>query len=70
MKRYRPSMATLMAVVAAAAVDFWIVRSLEPGSTTSHVFFVTGVMPVASLLILVALVSSPQLIRSGASPHG
>ena len=55
MTRFRISMAMLMGTVAVAAVDFWGICSLEPGSINSHYLFATGVMPVSSLLILVGL---------------
>ena len=67
MKLYRVSMATMMGAVATAALDFWVMRSLDPGSPDMlpHFLFATGVMPVASLLMLVGLISAPRLFRSG-----
>jgi hypothetical protein len=64
MKSYRISMAMLMGAVAVAAVDFWVIRSVEMSSVMQF-FFATGAMPVASLLIVIGLVSVPQLLRSG-----
>ncbi len=67
MTRSRFSIAVLMGAVGAAAVDFSAMRSLDPNSedVLMQSLFATGVMPVASLLILVGLISAAKLLRSG-----
>ena len=67
MKRNLFSLAALMGVVATAAVDFSIVRRSvgdTAGSGTGFLF-ATGAMPLASLLILVGLIATPRLVRTG-----
>ena len=67
MKPYRFSIAVLMGSVAAVAIDFSVIRAFDANSADAipHFMFATGVMPVASLLILVGVISTPQLLRSG-----
>jgi hypothetical protein len=73
-KRFRVSIAGLMAVVALVAVDSAAVRTLiaadyqVPMSATSSMDllgFALGVLPMASLLILVAMARLPRCIRRG-----
>jgi hypothetical protein len=67
MKRHRVSLATMMGTVAAAAVTFSVMHAFDPGSPHSlpHFLYATGVMPVASLLILVGVCSVPRVLQSG-----
>ena len=67
MKRPRFPIAGLMAAVAAVAINLAVIRSLEQNTAggPSHVFYACGVMPMASLLILVALTAAPSLVRGG-----
>ena len=59
--------AGLMAVVAAIAVNLAVIRSFDQTKTDSlpHLFFACGVMPMASILFLVALFSIPSLLNRG-----
>ncbi len=56
-----------MAAVAAVAINLAVMRSFEQTTAggLSHLFFAFGVMPMASLLILVALNSVRNLVRGG-----
>jgi hypothetical protein len=68
MKRAHFPIALLMAAVAAVAINLAVWRSIDWTSGAeglSHFFFACGVMPMASLLILVALKSAPSLMRTG-----
>jgi hypothetical protein len=68
MKRAHFPIAGLMAAVAAVAINLGAWRSIELTSVDggmSHFFFACGVMPMASFLILVALISAPTLMRGG-----
>jgi hypothetical protein len=67
MKRSRFRIAGLMAVVGAVAINLVVMRSFDESKSDSlpHLFFACGVMPMASLLILVALTSAPSLMRGG-----
>jgi hypothetical protein len=67
MKRTRFPIAGLMAFVAAIALNLAVVRSFDPTQTDPlpHLFFACGVMPMASILFLVALFSAPSLLRGG-----
>jgi len=59
--------AGLMAAVAAVAVNLAVMRSYDPTKLDAlpHFFFAFGVVPIASILILVALFSAPILLRGG-----
>ena len=65
MKRPRFAIAGLMAAVAAAALNLGVWRSFDPNvpESLSHLFFACGVMPMASVLILVALTALPRAAR-------
>ena len=67
MKRPRFPIAGLMAAVAAVAINLAVIRSFDETKTDSlpHLFFACGVMPMASVLFLVALFSAPNLMRGG-----
>ena len=67
MKRPRFPIAGLMAAVGAVAINLAVMRSLAETTVGghSHLFFACGVMPMASLLILVALAAVPSLVRGG-----
>jgi hypothetical protein len=68
MKRASFSIAGLMTAVVAVAINLAVWRSIDLASGAdglSHFFFACGVMPMASLLILVALISAPTLMRGG-----
>jgi len=67
MKRPRFPIAGMMAAVVAVAINLAVIRSIEwtKPDTMAHFFFACGVMPMASVLILVALMSLPDLVRSG-----
>ena len=59
------SIAGSMAAVGAVAFNLAVIRSFDENNPDSlpHLFFVCGVMPMASLLLLVALISAPKLWR-------
>ncbi len=59
MKRPRFAIAGLMAAVAAVAINLAVIRSRP------NFFFACGVMPMASILVLLALVSAPKFVRGG-----
>jgi hypothetical protein len=67
MKRPRMSIGGLIAAVAAVAVNIAVTRSFYATSYTSDSAFVysCGFLPMASLLILVAVLSTPSLLRGG-----
>ncbi|MFI5454531.1 MAG: hypothetical protein ACHRXM_03685 [Isosphaerales bacterium] len=66
MKRPRVPIAGLMAAVAAVAVNLSVMRSFATTpNSLPHFFFACGVLPIASILILVALFSAPNLLRGG-----
>jgi hypothetical protein len=68
MKRARFPIAGLMAAVGAVAINLAVWRSINFNNAPnglSHFFFACGVMPMASLLILVALMSAPTLMQGG-----
>jgi hypothetical protein len=67
MKSARFPIAGLMAVVAAIAINLTVMRSFNESKPDSlaHLFFACGVMPIASVLFLVALFSAPSLVRGG-----
>ena len=67
MKRKRVSMAALMGAVATVAVDFSIIRSFDANSAEFSLFFlfVTGAMPLVSLLILIGSIEAPKILRDG-----
>ena len=60
-----------MATVAAVAINLAVMRSIEQSfeqsdaGGMSHFFFACGVMPMATLLILIALISAPSLVCGG-----
>jgi hypothetical protein len=58
-----------MAAVAAVALNFAVIRSFDQTSANgSFIFFVCGVMPMASLLVLAALFSAPRMLRCDRLP--
>jgi hypothetical protein len=65
MKRLRISIAALMAAVAIVAIDVAVWRSVDLNKANGESVFMycAGVLPMASLLILVGLVSTPNLVR-------
>ncbi len=66
MKRARFPIAALMAAVVAVAINLAVWRSIELTSVDggmSHFFFACGAMPMASLLILVALPRAASVMR-------
>jgi hypothetical protein len=65
MKSARFPIAGLMAVVAAIAINLTVMRSFNESKPDSlaHLFFACGVMPMASVLVLIALFSTPSLVR-------
>jgi hypothetical protein len=66
MKRPRVPIAGLMAAVAAVAVNLSVMRSFATTpNSLPHFVFACGVLPIASILILVALFSAPNLLRGG-----
>jgi hypothetical protein len=68
MKRAHFPIAGLMAAVATVAINLGVWRSIELTGVDggmSPFFFACGVMPMASFLILVALISAPTLMRGG-----
>jgi hypothetical protein len=68
MKRANFSIAGVMMAVVVVAINLAVWRSIDLTSGAdglSHFFFACGVMPMASLLILVALNSAPTLMREG-----
>jgi hypothetical protein len=67
MKRPRFLIAGLMAAVAAVAVNLAVMRAFDETrpESLSHLFYACGVMPMASILILVALFSAPNVLRGG-----
>jgi len=67
MTRPHVSIAGLMAAVAAVAVDVTVWRSIYASGSNSQsaFFYACGVLPLASLLIMVGLFSLPGLLREG-----
>jgi hypothetical protein len=68
MKRARFPIAGLMAAVVAVAINLAVWRSIDPTNQNGGLapfFFAGGAMPMASLLILVALGSAPGLMQGG-----
>ena len=67
MRRPRFPIAEMMAFVLAVAVNLAVMRAFEGDSAESlpHLFFACGVMPMASILALVGLLSTPNLVRGG-----
>jgi hypothetical protein len=67
MRRARFPIAGWMAAVTAVAVNLAVMRSFNATRSDSlpHLFFACGVMPMASVLFLVALFSAPNLMRGG-----
>jgi len=67
MKRLRFPIAGLMPAVVLVAINLAVWRSFEENSSEMlpHLFFASGVMPMASILILVALSSVKSLVRGG-----
>jgi hypothetical protein len=56
-----------MAAVAAVAINLAVMRSFDETrpDSLSHLFFASGVVPVGSVLLLLALFSAPNLARGG-----
>ena len=71
MKQPRFAIAGMMAGVAAAALNLAVVRSFNPNKpeSLSHLFFACGVMPMASVLILVALAALHALCAATVRRH-
>jgi hypothetical protein len=68
MKQARFPIALLMAAVAAVAINLAVWRSIDLTNANgglSHFFFASGAMPMASLLLLVALISARNVMRGG-----
>ena len=67
MRRPRLPIAGLMAGVALAAVDLAIVRSIVANGLNSEsgLFYVCGILPAASLLVLVAVLALAGARRDG-----
>ncbi len=65
MRQFRAPIAGLMAAVAAVAVNLSTMRSYDASSPHSlpHLLFACGVLPMASLLIFVAVTSAAGLRR-------
>ncbi len=65
MNSARFPIAGLMAVVAAIAINLTVLRSFNESQPDflGHLFFACGVMPMASVLFLIALFSTPSLLR-------
>ena len=72
MVRRRVGILGLMAAVALAAINLSVMRSWEPArgdGDISHYLYATGVLPMASVLIFVAMISARELASRGrASP--
>lgn len=72
MVRPRVGMLGLMAAVALAAINLSVMRSWEPArgdGDIPHYLYATGVLPMASVLIFVAMISVRELASRGrASP--
>ena len=71
--RFRVSISTVMAVVVVIASDAAIIRALLrsqgtglPALFQARALLVLGILPMASLLVVIALVTLPKLIRTGA----
>ena len=70
MKLPHTPIAGLMGAVVAVAVNLAVIRSLidqNSPESAPHFFFAFGILPMSSLLIVVALISAPNL-RRGRSP--
>ena len=66
MKRPRISIAGLMAAVALVAIDIAVVQSIYPEPKSELQFFYAfGVLPMATVLILLGAFSAPNLVRGG-----
>ena len=65
MKQFRAPIAGLMAVVVAVANNLAVMRSYDTNSPYSlpHFLFACGILPMASLLILLALMSTVDVQR-------
>jgi cobalamin synthase len=66
-RRPRFPIAGLMAAVAAVAVNLAVMRSFDDSEADPlpHLFFACGVIPMASVLIVLALFSAPNVARGG-----
>ncbi len=67
MKRLRFPIAGMMGAVVAVAINLAVMRSFDENKPDAlpHLFFACGVMPMASLLVLVGLAAVPNLMRGG-----
>jgi hypothetical protein len=65
MNRPRASIAAMMGAVITVAMNLAVMRSFDPHSPDSllHFLFACGVFPMSSLLILLAVISAPTLLR-------
>ncbi len=65
MKRLRFSIARLMVIVVAIAIDLAVIRAFDVSNPNSlpSLFFISGVMPMATTLFVIAIVSARRILR-------
>jgi hypothetical protein len=65
MKRYRFPLVGLMAAVALVAINLAVIRAFSGyvGAALPLMYFACGVVPMASLLIMVAALNAPRFVR-------
>jgi hypothetical protein len=70
MKRFRFPLAWLMAAIVLVAINLAVIRAFTGyvGDPFPIIYFACGVAPMASLLVMVALLQTPKLIRGAAVP--
>jgi hypothetical protein len=68
MKRFRFPLGGLMAAVVLVAINLAVIRAFTGyvGEPFPIIYFACGVVPMASLLVMVALLQVPKLIRGAA----